>query len=93
MAGIALLFVAAGVAVSTLVSLFNQRVDSVSLLLATVIVGFAGLLLFTSTKLGKTDQASIFTAVGTTWLIVSLFGTIPYLLAGTFSRTGIGIPE
>ena len=93
MAGIALLFVAAGVAVSTLVSLFNQRADSVSLLLATVIVGFAGLLLFTSTKLGKTDQASIFTAVGTTWLIVSLFGTIPYLLAGTFSRTGIGIPE
>ena len=58
MAGIALLFVAAGVAVSTLVSLFNQRVDSVSLLLATVIVGFAGLLLFTSTKLGKTDPVS-----------------------------------
>lgn len=93
MTGIALIFVSAGIAVSTLVSLFDERVDFISLLLATIIVGLLGLLLFTSTKLGETDQATIFTAVGTTWILVSLLGTLPYLFAGTFSRTGIGIPE
>ena len=93
MTGIALIFVSAGIAVSTLVSLFDERVDFISLLLATIIVGLLGLLLFTSTKLGETDQATIFTAVGTTWILVSLLGTLPYLFAGTFSRTGIGIPS
>ena len=93
MTGIALLFVSAGIAVSTLVSLFDKRVDFIALLTATVVIGLLGAFFFTSTKLGKTDQASIFTAVGTTWLLVSLVGTIPYLLAGTFTRAGIGIPE
>jgi len=93
MTGIAVMFVAGGVGLSALTSIFDQRADSLALLLATVILTSIGALLYTSSKLGETDQASIFTAVGTTWLVVSLLGTIPYLLAGTFSRTGIGIPE
>jgi len=91
--GIAVLFVAGGVGLSTLASIFDQRTDFLSLLLSTIILTSIGALLYSSSKLGETDQASIFTAVGTTWLVVSLLGTIPYLLTGTFSRTGIGIPE
>ena len=93
MTGIAVIFVAVGVGLSTLVSIFDNRVDFFQLLLATLILVCVGSVLFKSSKLGATDQASIFTAVGTTWLVVSLLGTIPYLLAGTFSRAGIGLPE
>ena len=93
MTGIAVIFVAMGVGLSTVASIFDHGVDFFPLLLSTIILASAGLLLFKSSKLGATDQASIFTAVGSTWLIVSLLGTIPYLLAGTFSRNGIGIPE
>ncbi len=93
MTGIAVIFVAVGVGLSTIVSIFDNRVDFFQLLLSTVILIFVGSVLFKSSELGATDQASIFTAVGTTWLVVSLLGTIPYLFVGTFSRAGIGLPE
>ena len=66
MTGIAVMFVAGGVGLSALTSIFDQRTDSLALLLATVILTSIGALLYTSSKLGETDQASIFTAVGTT---------------------------
>ena len=87
MTGIAVIFVAVGVGLSTIASIFDHGVDFFPLLLSTIILASAGLLLFKSSKLGATDHASIFTAVGSTWLIVSLLGTIPYLLAGTFNPT------
>ena len=87
MTGIAVLFVGGGVGLSTLASIFDQRTDFLSLLLSTIILTSIGALLYSSSKLGETDQASIFTAVGSTWLVVSLLGTIPYLLAGTFNPT------
>ena len=93
MTGIAVIFLAVGVGLSTIVSIFDNRVDFFQLLLSTVILIFVGSVLFKSSELGATDQASIFTAVGTTWLVVSLLGTIPYLFVGTFSRAGIGLPE
>ena len=91
--GIALLFLSLGIAVSAIVSLFDSRVDLTPLFLSSLIVAVVGLILFTSTTVGETDQASIFSAVGGTWLVVSLLGALPYLFAGTFNRNGIGAPE
>jgi trk system potassium uptake protein TrkH len=91
--GIALLFLSLGIAVSATVSFFDNRVDLTPLFLTSIIVAVLGLTLFTSTTVGETDQASIFSAVGGTWLVVSLLGALPYLFAGTFNRNGIGAPE
>ena len=72
MTGIAVIFVAVGVGLSTLVSIFDNRVDFFQLLLATLILVCVGSVLFKSSKLGATDQASIYTEVGTTRLVDSL---------------------
>ncbi len=91
--GIALLFLSFGMLISALFSLFDERTDLKELLISALVVALFGFILRTGTTLGETDQASIFSAVGSTWLVVSLFGTLPYLLAGTFERAGIGSPE
>ena len=91
--GIALLFLSLGIGITALIALFDARVDLTALFLSALIIAVLGFILFTSTTVGDTDQASIFSAVGATWLVVSLLGTVPYLLAGTFDRAGIGAPE
>ena len=91
--GIALLFLSLGIGVSAVIALFDGRIDFTELFLSALIIAVLGLILFRSTTVGETDQASIFSAVGSTWLVVSLLGTLPYLLAGTFGRAGIGGPE
>lgn len=91
--GIALLFLSLGMGLSSVVALFDARIDLTALFFSALIIGALGYILLSSTTLGETDQASIFSAVGSTWLVVSLLGAMPYLLAGTFERTGIGAPE
>jgi hypothetical protein len=91
--GIALLFLSLGIGISGVITLFDDSVDLTALFLSALILAVLGFILFTSTTVGDTDQASIFSAVGATWLVVSLLGTVPYLLAGTFDRAGIGAPE
>ena len=87
--GIALLVVAGAVAVGTLVE-FVDGDEAVSMLVATLLIAALGSLLRYTTQTGELDRATVFTAVGFTWLLVSLVGTVPYLLAGTFVREGAG---
>ncbi len=87
--GIALLVVAGAVAVGTLVE-FVDGDEAVSMLVATLLIAALGSLLRYTTRTGELDRATVFTAVGFTWLLVSLVGTVPYLLAGTFVREGAG---
>ena len=90
-AGIALLFVAAGMGLGTLVELLDGT-DGGAMAGATAITAGIGFLLWRSSRPGRLDHATVFTAVGGTWLIVSVMGALPYLLAGTFDRPGIGLP-
>ncbi|HJM73943.1 MAG TPA: potassium transporter TrkG, partial [Acidimicrobiales bacterium] len=83
----AILFVAAGMAVATSVAMVDGR-DAIALATATAVTGLIGLALFHVAKPDSQDQAAVFSAVGTTWLVASLLGALPYLLAGTFAVAG-----
>ena len=85
--GMALLFVAVGMAMATLVAAVDGR-DVIALATATAVTGLIGLVLFHVAKPDSQDQAAVFSAVGTTWLVASLLGALPYLLAGTFAVAG-----
>ena len=90
-AGLALLFVAAGMGLGAIVELLDGS-NGGAMVGATAITAGVGFLLWRSTRPGRLDHATVFTAVGGTWLIVSVMGALPYLLAGTFDRPGIGLP-
>ena len=87
--GLALLFVSAGMGLGAAVELVEGP-DGAGMLLASILTGGLGLLLWRMTRPGGLDHATVFTAVGGTWLIVSVVGALPYLLAGTFERPGVG---
>ncbi|MBT4009537.1 MAG: hypothetical protein HOF06_03640, partial [Actinobacteria bacterium] len=89
--GIALQFVALGMVFCSFLEL-NDGGSIVPLLAAGLFTLTVGTVARLSTETGKTGQAEIFAAVGGTWLIVSVFGALPYLLAATFARPGIGFP-
>lgn len=87
--GIALLFVAAGMFASAIIEAVSGT-DGQAMILASVLTALPGVTLWLWTRPGSLDRATVFTAVAGTWLVVSAFGALPYLLAGTFQRGGIG---
>ncbi|HLV10155.1 MAG TPA: potassium transporter TrkG, partial [Halanaerobiales bacterium] len=68
-----------------LVSLYYQETDTNAFLIAIIITALAGIIL-NSYKSGKgiIRYREGFMIVGMGWLLVSLFGSIPFMLAGTF---------
>ena len=85
--GLALLFVAGGMLVAGLVEL-GAGDEGPAVLLASGITAAVALVLWWPTRPGALDQTAVFTAVGTTWLVASVIGALPYLLAGTFAVDG-----
>ena len=85
--GMALLFVAIGMAVATVVALVDGA-DALALATATGGTALLGAVLFHVATPGSRDVATIFSAVGTTWVAASILGALPYLLAGTFATVG-----
>ena len=86
-AGLALLFISGGMLLSAVVEFVDGTAGS-ALLLATLATALGGMTVWWPTRPGALDHASIFTAVGTTWLVASAFGALPYLFAGTFAIAG-----
>ncbi|MEE9414960.1 MAG: TrkH family potassium uptake protein [Acidimicrobiales bacterium] len=82
--GLTLLWVAGGVAISALVEFGYGDPDTSALLLSAAILGAVGYFLRRVSKVDRLDTAGAFAVVGWTWLIVSVAGALPYLLAGTF---------
>ena len=91
--GLALVFVAAGMGVCALIELASTNRDSGALALGALISGGVGVLLWWRTREGSTRNRDVFAAVGWTWVAMTLFGALPYLLAGTFATPGIGFAE
>lgn len=61
--------------------------DTVALLISGLIAAVIGLLgnRFVKTEIGFTSREG-FAAVALSWMVLILFGTLPYLIAGTFAR-------
>lgn len=91
--GIALVFVSVGMGVSTVIEFASTNRDTVGLLISTVVCATLGLALWRPTTTGSVRTRSIFAAVGWTWLVVSLVGAMPYLLASTFATPGVDFLE
>lgn len=85
--GLALLFISAGMLLSAIVEYLDGTAGN-ALLLATLATAVGGIALWWTTQPGALDHASIFTAVGGTWVVASIVGALPYLLAGTFAVAG-----
>ncbi len=83
--GTALLFVSLMMFVCSFVELSDNN-SIYPLLVASIICGFVGGIARLTTKPGVLGQAEIFSAVGGAYLFVSIFGTLPYLFAGTFDH-------
>ena len=85
--GMAMLFVAVGMGLATIVAVVDGR-DVAALAVATGITALIGAVLFHVATPGSQDPAAVFNAVGATWVVASLLGALPYLLAGTFAVAG-----
>jgi trk system potassium uptake protein TrkH len=86
--GIALTFVAMGMGIAAFVEWASTDVDTSAMLISTLLCGSLGVTLWRGTRAGSVRTRAIFAAVGWTWLIVTLVGAVPYILAGTFSTGG-----
>lgn len=86
--GIALTFVAVGMGICTIVEWASTNVDTAPMFVSTLICGSLGGGLWRGTRAGSVRTRAVFAAVGWTWLIVTLVGAIPYVLAGTFGTGG-----
>ncbi len=91
--GIALAFVAVGMLVTGAQERLTTDRDSAALLGSGLLTLAAGALLWFKTAPGATRSRDVFAAVGWTWVIVTVFGALPFVLAGTFSVGGAGFAE
>ena len=91
--GLALIFVALGMAVCALIELLSSNRDSAALVLGAIVSGGFGTMLWLRTRAGSTRARDVFAAVGWTWITMTLFGAIPYLAARTFATAGVGFFE
>ena len=91
--GIALTFVSIGMGIGAVVEWASTDVDTGPMVVSTVVCAALGLVLWRGTRAGSMRTRAIFAAVGWTWVIVTLVGAIPYILAGTFGTGGEDLVE
>ncbi len=87
--GIAIAAVSVGMFVGCLVEWGSTDRDTDALLLSGVIALLTGSLLWVLTEPGDVRSRDVFSAVGWTWVAVTIVGSLPYLLGGTFDVPGI----
>ncbi|MEM9518606.1 MAG: TrkH family potassium uptake protein [Actinomycetota bacterium] len=87
--GIAVAAVSIGMFVAALVEWGSTNQDTSALLLSGVIAFVLGAALWVTTEPGDVRSRDVFSAVGWTWVAVTLVGAVPYVLAGTFDVAGI----
>ena len=87
--GIAVTAVSVGMAISGLVELWSTNRDTGALFWSALITFGAGIGLYWSTRPGSVRARDVFASVGWTWVAVTAFGALPYVLGGTFDVPGI----
>ncbi|MEM9467999.1 MAG: TrkH family potassium uptake protein [Actinomycetota bacterium] len=87
--GIAIASISIGMFVGAIVEWGSTDRDTDALLLSGVIALLIGSLLWSLTEPGDVRARDVFSAVGWTWLAVTVVGALPYLLGGTFDVAGI----
>lgn len=87
--GIAVGAISIGMFIGALIEWGSTNRDTAALLISGAIALVVGGLLWWVTVPGNVRARDVFSAVGWTWLAVTLVGAIPYLLGGTFDVPGI----
>lgn len=85
--GIVLIFISAFMLMPIIVSLVYDQPDTVPILISCLITLLSGTTLYYLTGKYKKEELrhrDAFIVVTFSWLIVALFGTLPYILSGTF---------
>jgi trk system potassium uptake protein TrkH len=91
--GIALTFVAVGMALCTIVEAASTNRDTSALVVSTLVCGGLGASMWWFTVPGKVRARDVFSAVGWTWVSMTLVGALPFLIAGTFATPGVDLVE
>lgn len=84
--GIATAWVAVGVAACAVVEALGPGDDAEAMFASAAILGIGGLTAWRVTAVGRITSAVVFASVGWSWVIVSVLGALPYVLAGTFEH-------
>ena len=87
--GIAIAAVSVGMFIACLVEWGSTNRDTNALLLSGIVTLLLGAMLWLLTEPGEVRARNVFSAVGWTWIAVTLVGSLPYLLAGAFAVPGI----
>ncbi len=91
--GIALSFVSVGMFATGVQEWLTSNRDTAALFWSGCLTLSTGAVLWWRTVPGSTRSRDVFAAVGWTWVLVTVFGAVPYLLAGTFAIEGVGLAE
>ena len=91
--GISLASVSAGLLACTVLEALTTGRDTGALAVSTLLAGAAGGLLWYLTRPGAVNKREIFATVGWTWILTTLAGAGPFVLAGTFATGGAGFVE
>ncbi len=91
--GISLTAVSLGLLACSVLEAFSTNRDTTALFAATLLIGMTGALLWGFTEPGTLRMRQIFATVGWTWILTTLLGALPYVLAGTFDVGGADFAE
>jgi len=88
--GLALLSIAPGLVVSSIVEFVGGGDAGWVLALCALLFGVLGGVMWGGTRLGDLAIRTVFASVAWSWLLVSVLGALPFILDRTFQRDGIG---
>jgi trk system potassium uptake protein TrkH len=91
--GIALLFVSVGMMLSSLIEWASTNRDTTALSVSGLLTLGLGVLLWSATQPGSARARDVFAAVGWTWIVITLLGALPFILAGTFDLGATSMAE
>ena len=82
--GIALVFVSVGMVLSGFIEWGSTNRDTNALFISGLVTLGIGAFLWWATQPGSARARDVFAAVGWTWIVITLVGALPFILAGTF---------
>jgi trk system potassium uptake protein TrkH len=91
--GIALVFVSIGMFLSAVIEVASTNRDTSALLVSGLLTLGLGAFLWWATRPGSARARDVFAAVGWTWVVITLVGALPFILAGTFDLGGTSMTE